>query len=86
MDITPIPSMYVPVVNTAVGNFDQVHTCRDLGKLREWVVKQYESKGLNQPSENHGSNVTDPGIPTHGYVLNDDARLPWAEAHDILGR
>jgi hypothetical protein len=82
MDITPTPSMYVPVVNTAVGNFDQVHTCRDLGKLREWVAQRYANVNATATNQIGVEMSEEQEIPAHGYVLNDDARLPWDRAHD----
>jgi hypothetical protein len=70
MDLTPAPSMYFESVNTYVGNFNQVHTCRDISKLREWMVER-ASKSASVPEDSNGSS------PTHGYIDNNDALLPW---------
>jgi hypothetical protein len=82
MDITPTSSMYVPVVNTAVGNFDQVHTCRDIGKLREWVAQRHARANETDARRVQMNASEDQDIPSHGYVVNEDAKLPWEQAHD----
>jgi hypothetical protein len=45
MDLTPVTSIRFESVDTSVGNFDQVHTCRDLGNLREWMVDRLQIRG-----------------------------------------
>ena len=67
MDLTPVTSIRFESVDTSVGNFDQVHTCRDLGNLREWMV---ERSSLNVRES--GSNAS-----RHGYIINEEALLPW---------
>jgi len=68
MDLTPGPSMYFESVDTYVANFHQVHTCRDLSKLREWMVER-----RLQPSS-----FKDNSHSRHGYFDNTaDALLPW---------
>jgi hypothetical protein len=80
MDITPITPEYVESVNTVVSNFDQQHTCRDISKLREWIAEEWlhaESIGLKEPvTETAGL------VLKHGYVLNEDGKLPWSEADE----
>ena len=70
MDLTPAPSMYFESVDTYVGNFNQVHTCRDISKLREWMVE----RSMKVPLISEDS---DDKASTHGYIDNDDALLPW---------
>lgn len=67
MDLTPVTSIRFESVDTSVGNFDQVHTCRDLSNLREWMVKQ-SSLDMRES----GSNAS-----RHGYIINEEALLPW---------
>ena len=76
MDITPIQFQIFKSVNTEVGDYNQAHTCRNIGRLREWVAARH--------SENIAISTEVPqekNIPTQGYVLNDDANLPWRSAY-----
>ncbi|KAF1948915.1 hypothetical protein CC80DRAFT_359696, partial [Byssothecium circinans] len=36
MDLTPVRTMYFEEMNTEVGDFDQVHMCRDFGRLNKY--------------------------------------------------
>ncbi len=52
-DMTPVTSIYMPSVNTMVGNFEQAHTCRDWSKVKAWLAEraaQDEIRGLVGPS------------------------------------
>jgi len=75
MDLTPTTSLYFQQANTEVGNFDQVHTCRDIKKLRKWMA----NRNL-MPLEDDGMSVLgDTSVRKHqqGYLVNDESMLPW---------
>jgi hypothetical protein len=79
VDLTPVTSIYMPSVNTFVGNFEQTHTCRDMSQVQEWISKERASR--NHFDKHHDSGKT-PGstgkeVPGQGYDLNDDALMPW---------
>jgi hypothetical protein len=50
MDLTPVRTLYFEDMNVEVGDFDQVHMCRDFGKLRRWMNKRHKTlKDSSQP-------------------------------------
>lgn len=69
MDITPVHTLYFKSMNTEVGNFDQVHMCRDFNALHEYMLK----------NDNTTSPLSkgNPGNHREGYVDNAEALLPW---------
>ncbi|KIW98977.1 uncharacterized protein Z519_00640 [Cladophialophora bantiana CBS 173.52] len=79
MDLTPVTTMYFGSVNTEVGNFEQEHTCRDLEPLRVWATrrKQADQARLKTLGEGGDGHLGPQPLPTHGYVDNEDALLPW---------
>ncbi|EXJ76121.1 uncharacterized protein A1O5_00629 [Cladophialophora psammophila CBS 110553] len=79
MDLTPVTTMYFGSVNTEVGNFEQEHTCRDLEPLRVWATrrKQADQARLKALGEGGDGHLGPEPLPTHGYVDNEDALLPW---------
>jgi hypothetical protein len=75
MDLTPVGSVYFESVDTTVGDFDQVHMCRDMSKLRMWMADKASTIPKNLSTT---GNAID-GFRHHGYVNNADALLPWNE-------
>lgn len=71
MDLTPVRTLYFPEMNTEVGDFDQVHTCRDFGRLREYMDEYFIL-------EAHDSKVSPDGrIRRLGYPDNEEAVRVW---------
>ncbi|KAJ5997959.1 hypothetical protein N7522_009619 [Penicillium canescens] len=68
MDLTPVPAMYFDSVNSEVGNFDVLHTCRDISRLRGWMAEKMATAERSLYFN-----------PEHdlGYVQNDDYRKSW---------
>jgi len=48
-DITPIPSRYYPGIGQNYIDSDQVHTCRNFGRLRTWVSERYNGSLAVEP-------------------------------------
>jgi hypothetical protein len=70
MDLTPVTSMYFESVDTYVGNFDQVHTCRDISKLQKWKAERLPRK-VPSFKDLHPTS-------SGGYIDNEeDALLSW---------
>ncbi|KAK5994225.1 hypothetical protein PT974_07668 [Cladobotryum mycophilum] len=42
-DLTPVPYWIEPETGSRTVNFGELHTCRDFGKLHEWVIPRYRS-------------------------------------------
>lgn len=85
LDLTPITQVYMPSVNTYVGNFALPHTCRDKTKIEEWLDERRNSKEILD-RYNHRLEVfkaEHPGEepPEVGYVWNNDAKNPWNWTH-----
>ncbi|KAK5994229.1 hypothetical protein PT974_07672 [Cladobotryum mycophilum] len=81
VDLTPVTSIYMPAVDTFVGNFEQKHMCRDRGKVKAWIAARREQE-LKENRNGHRKvqfQEAHPGkaIPGQGYELNDDAKMPW---------
>jgi hypothetical protein len=79
VDLTPVTSIYMPSVDTFVGNFEQTHTCRDMSKVQKWIAKERASQNHH---DHHDDSVHMPGssdkeVPGEGYDLNGDALMPW---------
>lgn len=75
MDITPNPTIHVPVVNTLVDDFNIAHTCRDFSKFKDYVrmrVAADAKRPKRSESEYAGMN-----IPRVGYIMNEDAVGSW---------
>lgn len=73
MDLTPVRTLYFEDINIEVGDFDQVHKCRDFRKLQEW-----------KPSGDGNIDKSTSGKDAHGgkprllgYPDNEEALLPW---------
>jgi hypothetical protein len=71
MDLTPVRTVYFPDMNTEVGDFDQVHTCRDISKLRHWMNEKHRAstKALQK--------VTDGRVHRLGYPDNEESMRTW---------
>lgn len=71
MDLTPVRTLYFPEMNTEVGDFDQVHTCRDFGKLKEYMNDHFMV-------ETHEQRLSPDGrIRRFGYPDNEEALRAW---------
>lgn len=71
MDLTPVRTLYFPEMNTEVGDFDQVHTCRDFGRLRQYMNEHFLV-------EAHEPKVSPDGrIRRLGYPDNEEAVRVW---------
>jgi hypothetical protein len=73
MDLTPVRTLYFEDINVEVGDFDQVHKCRDIRKLQEWKPNVDIDKDMSASGkEEHDGKARHLGYPT-----NDEALLPW---------
>jgi len=73
MDLTPARSVYFESMNTEVGEFDQVHKCRDVSKLREFMAER-SAKNKAASEKDRGG-----GGKAHrlGYPDTEETLLPW---------
>jgi hypothetical protein len=81
VDLTPVTSIYMPSVDTFVGNFEQTHTCRDMKSVQAWLAERraWEFKENRNGHRKTHYAAAHPGkkAPGQGYELNEDARMPW---------
>lgn len=66
-------TIYFEEMNTEVGDFDQDHMCRDIGKLRELMDEN------NVAVRKHGQKVEDGQRHLLGYPDNAEALRSWEE-------
>ena len=59
--------LYYGSVNSEVGNFDEVHTCRDISRLRDWLAEKASNERI--PYFTEGSHI--------GYIHNEDFLQAW---------
>lgn len=71
MDLTPVRTVYFQDMNAEVGDFDQVHMCRDIGKLRRWMDKKHMA-----PTESP-QKITDGRVHRLGYPDNEESMRAW---------
>lgn len=76
MDLTPIKTEYFKDINVEVGNFDQVHMCRDFSKLRSWMKEKQNSRTVATVDVQAEHN-DDPVHHRLGYPDNEESELPW---------
>jgi hypothetical protein len=81
MDITPVGTLYFPEMNTEVGDFDQVHMCRNFDKLHQFMMKEQKNEEPMVMDHEHGmshggGNELENGH-REGYLENEESRLPW---------
>ena len=84
MDITPVTSRYYENVNTVLADFDQVHTCRDIRKLRDWKNERWSRHPAQQLRTPEEAGISASDVPAFGYVLNEDANKTWAQTYEGL--
>ncbi|CAI6335836.1 unnamed protein product [Periconia digitata] len=79
MDITPVHTLYFEEMNTDVGNFDQVHMCRDFSQLHNFMVEKGKDKQLSDEKELKPGEMGPDGKKVHreGYPENEESFLPW---------
>ncbi|KAK3949211.1 hypothetical protein QBC32DRAFT_176948, partial [Pseudoneurospora amorphoporcata] len=68
-DLTPIPSRYYPALGQNYIDSDRPHTCRDFGRIREWVSERFNGSLRVEPAP--GTVVEDEwrnGGPSGGSV------------------
>ena len=75
MDLTPHPAIYFKSANVEVMDFDRVHTCRDISKLRDWVRERKSSEKVSKENLEKGGGAADG--PYRGYVSEEAMKLPW---------
>jgi hypothetical protein len=56
-DLTPIPLVYSKGAGFAIPDFEQVHTCRAFGPIREWADKQNEEALRSVGKEEYSGRV-----------------------------
>lgn len=54
-DVTLIPTKFYPGLGRNYIDSDQLHTCRNFGKLQEWMVDRYEGSTAVKPGPRPGS-------------------------------
>ncbi|PVI06569.1 hypothetical protein DM02DRAFT_667451 [Periconia macrospinosa] len=75
MDITPVHTLYFKEMNTEVGNFDQVHMCRDFSQLQRFMIK---NENVTLPaSEDKKEEGGGKKAHREGYPENEESWLPW---------
>lgn len=70
-DLTPIPSRYYKSLGQNYIDSDRPHTCRDFGKIREWVSERF-----------NGSLRV---MPAPGTVVQDEWRTPGGPSGGVMG-
>jgi hypothetical protein len=76
MDLTPHPAIYFESANVEVMDFDRVHTCRDIGKLRDWVKQRKDTQKVSESKLSEGGGAING--PYRGYISEEAMHLPWA--------
>ena len=71
MDLTPVRTIYYEDVNAEVGDFDQVHMCRDFEKLGRWMDEGHA--GSKDPPQQ----LKDGSVHRLGFHDNEESMLPW---------
>jgi hypothetical protein len=71
MDLTPVRTIYFEDMNSEVGDFDQAHMCRDIGKLHQWMDKN------NAASTNSPQKIPDNRVHRLGYPDTEESILAW---------
>ena len=73
MDLTPVRTLYFDEMNTEVGDFDQVHMCRDFSRLHRYMAEREPKEG----QETHQMNKAQMRGHREGYIENEESFLPW---------
>jgi hypothetical protein len=71
MDLIPVRTAYFEEMNTEVGDFDQVHMCRDIHKLRHWMDVKH-SASTESPQK-----IADGRVHRLGYPDNSESMAAW---------
>jgi hypothetical protein len=74
MDMTPVRTMYFPDINVEVGDFDQVHMCRDFSKLQRWMEERVGSTSTDAATPQTPNEVRPHLL---GYPDNEESMLSW---------
>lgn len=71
MDLTPVRTVYYEDVNVEVGDFNQEHTCRDIGELQRYMDKHHVAmSGSSQKIQNER-------VHRLGYPDTEEEMMSW---------
>jgi hypothetical protein len=76
MDLTPVRTVYFEDMNTEVGDFDQVHRCRDISKLREFMDDRRMRNAGGGDNDHDLDEVKE--RKRLGYPDTEENLRPWA--------
>jgi hypothetical protein len=71
MDLTPVRTIYFEDINSEVGDFDQPHMCRDIGKLHQWMDKSHAA------STESPQKIPDSRVHRLGYPDTKESMSAW---------
>jgi hypothetical protein len=78
MDLIPVRTAYFEEMNTEVGDFDQVHMCRDIHKLRHWMDVKH-SASTESPQK-----IADGRVHRLGYPDNSESTAAWDDRKSVF--
>jgi hypothetical protein len=71
MDLTPVRTVYYEDINVEVGEFDQEHMCRDIGKLHQYMDKH------NTATTGSSQKIQDGRVHRLGYPDTEEEMMGW---------